>query len=82
MTPKPPAKRSIGTTISTLAFAGCGLWLLAEAADAPLFKAAMLGICAASCLAAALRSPIARAHASWSARSENRDDPGSARDAS
>ncbi len=82
MTRKTPANRAIGGTISTLAFAGCGLWLLAEAAGSPPLKAVMLGLCAASCLAAALRTPIARAHALWRGRSEDRNDAGSARDPS
>lgn len=82
MTRDTGSKRAIGGTISTLAFAGCGLWLLAEAAVSSPLKAAMLTLCAASCLAAAVRSPIARTYAAWAQRSQDRNDTRATRDPS
>ena len=82
MTRKTATRPTIGATISTLAFAGCSLWLMAEAAVSPPLQSWMLALCAASCLAAAFRKQIAQVLAMWSQRSKHRDDTGSARDPS
>ncbi|SPF80094.1 hypothetical protein [Pseudoprimorskyibacter insulae] len=52
---------SVGEMISTICFAGVSLWLLSAAAEAPMPKAVVLGVCSVFCMAAAARFLIARA---------------------
>lgn len=52
-------RRSAGEMISTLCFAGVGLWLLGSALDASPVKGVALGACACACLAGAARHPLA-----------------------
>lgn len=54
-----------GSVISSFCFGGVGLWLLSAALDAESIKAALLYVCAASCLAGAFRLPIAAAIRQW-----------------
>lgn len=56
MTQRP---RSTGEMISTLCYIGVGFWTLGTAMEAPLAKAALLGLCALACFAGALRHQIA-----------------------
>ncbi|TCP61392.1 hypothetical protein EV663_105110 [Rhodovulum bhavnagarense] len=68
MTPK--ETRGPGDMISTLVFAGTGLWLASAALEGlrPLSLTLLLWLSALMCLAAAARHLIARVVARWRAR--------------
>lgn len=55
----PPGRRSTGDLISTLCFAGTGLWLAGESLAAGGPRAVLIGLCALACLLAAARHRIA-----------------------
>lgn len=55
-----PRHASRGEMISTLCFAGAGLWCLSAGLDTAQPKATFLFVCAGACLAGAARHPLAR----------------------
>lgn len=57
MTHRPPSR---GDLISTLCFAGVGVWCAGTAAITPGLQAFGLAICALACFAGAARHPLAR----------------------
>lgn len=57
MTKRPISR---GEMISTLCFAGVGLWLMGTALEGRGIESIALYLCAVLCLAAAARHPIAR----------------------
>lgn len=54
-----PRRPGTGDLISTLCFAGVGLWLTGQGLQAEGPRALLLGLCAAACLLGAARHRIA-----------------------